>query len=326
MISLNDYLYSGDTVVKILHCYSRDLKEEAIRNNNGVDLAHSNCLIQMIELLEHNEFLALQSQKIREFYKFMTEKYPFLAFTFKGRIKSLIRLEEKINGNIAEYIYEYYEKTGTFPSENEIKERIRRIKDLIAYRIVISLPKCHVAPGENRERLELGYIYEIANALPSFLEERGFAPEISGFEDQSSLIGESLRQYYRDYIARPKNYNYRSLHIAFFDNTSRSNIEVQIRSKEMDDNAEIGPANHLGYEKRQENDRARREAIPKGANAFFDDAYERGMMLQKLDLSKIDVNMFGACDNALINDGCGLYRGRLILPYEHLSRFQNDLV
>ncbi len=326
MISLNDYLYSGDTVVKILHCYSQDLKSEAIKTNNGVDLAHSNCLIQMIELLEHNEFLALQSQKIREFYKFMTEKYPFLAFTFKGRIKSLIRLEEKINGNIVEFIYEYYVKTGVFPTENEIKEQIRRIKDLIAYRIVISMPKCHIAPGEDREELELGYIYDIANALPSFLEERGFAPEISGFEDQSSLIEESLRQYYRDYIAKPKNFNYRSLHIAFFDNTSRSNIEVQIRSKEMDDNAEIGPANHLGYEKRQESDRARREAIPKGANAFFDDAYERGMMLQKLDLSKIDVNMFGASDNALINDGCGLYRGRLILPYEHLSRFQNDLV
>ena len=38
MISLNDYLYNGDTVVKILHCYSRDLKESAIRENNGVDL------------------------------------------------------------------------------------------------------------------------------------------------------------------------------------------------------------------------------------------------------------------------------------------------
>jgi hypothetical protein len=94
----------------------------------------------------------------------------------------------------------------------------------------------------------------------------------------------------------------------------------------MDDNAEIGPAIPLGYEKRQAKARARREAIPYGENAFFDNAYERGMMLQKLDLSKVDVNMFGAVDNAMINDGCGLYRGRLILPYEHLSRFQNDLV
>ena len=89
MISLNDYLYNGDTIVKILHSYSRDLKEEAIKTNNGVDLAHSNCLLQMIELLEHNDFLTRQSQKIREFYKYMADKYPFLAFTFKGRIKSL---------------------------------------------------------------------------------------------------------------------------------------------------------------------------------------------------------------------------------------------
>ena len=326
MISLNDYLYNGDTVVKILHCYSHDLKESAVKSGNGVDLAHSNCLIQMIELLEHNEFLTLQSQTIREFYKYMTDRYPFLAFTFKGRIKSLIRLEEKINGNIVEFIYEYYTRNGKFPPENEIKEQIRRIKDLIAYRIVISLPKCHLGPDESREELELKYLYEIANALPGFLEERGFAPELSGLDAQSEKIDERYRQYYRDYIMMPKNFDYRSLHIAFFDNTSRSNIEVQIRTKVMDDNAEIGPANHLGYEKRQEKDRARREAIPYGENAFFDNAFERGMMLQKLDLSKVDVNMFGAADNNLINDGCGLYRGRLILPYEHLSRFQNDLV
>ena len=94
----------------------------------------------------------------------------------------------------------------------------------------------------------------------------------------------------------------------------------------MDDFAEIGPANHLGYEKRQEGERAKRDAIPKGENIYFDDAYERGIMLQQLELSKLDVNMFSAVNNSLINDGCGLYRGRLILPYEHLSRFQNDLV
>ena len=59
---------------------------------------------------------------------------------------------------------------------------------------------------------------------------------------------------------------------------------------------------------------------------YFDEAYERGKRLTGLDLSGLDVNMFAAIDNHLINDGCGLYRGRLILPYEHLSRFQNDLI
>ncbi|MBP1585211.1 MAG: guanosine polyphosphate pyrophosphohydrolase [Lachnospiraceae bacterium] len=326
MISLNDYLYNGDTVVKILHCYSQDLKQSAIENNNGIDLAHSNLLLLMIDLLEHNDFLTAQSQKIREFYRYMADRYPFLAFTFKGRIKSLIRLEEKINGKIVEYIYDYHSKMGSYPTEAEIKDRIGRIKDLIAYRIVVSLPKCHLKPGEDKHERELGYLYEIADALPDFLEERGFKPEISGLGTFSERIADPYKQYYRDYIEKPNSNDYRSLHIAFFDNTSRSNIEVQIRTKEMDDNAEIGPANHLGYEKTQENERARREEIPVGENIYFDDAYERGMLLQMLDLSKVDVNMFGAADNNMVNDGCGLYRGRLILPYEHLSRFQNDLI
>lgn len=326
MISLNDYLYDGDTVVKILHRFSSDLKASAIETGNGIDLAHSNCLLMMIELLEHNDFLTLQSQQIRDFYKFMADKYPFLAFTFKGRIKSLIRLEEKINGNIIEFIHDYYSKNGEFPPDTDIRNQIGRIKDLIAYRIVISLPVCHLKPGDDREQQELDYLYAIANALPDFLETRGFEPELSGKKDISTRIDGRYKHYYRDYIEKPNVFGYRSLHISFFDNSSRSNIEVQLRTKQMDDVAEIGPANHLGYEERQEKERARRMDIPVGVNQYFDDAYERGMKLQQLDLSKVDVNMFGAVNNSLVNDGCGLYRGRLILPYEHLSRFQNDLI
>ena len=61
-------------------------------------------------------------------------------------------------------------------------------------------------------------------------------------------------------------------------------------------------------------------------NIYFDEAYARGILLQELDLAKVDVNMFGAVNNQLVNDGCGLFKGRLILPYEHLSRFQNDII
>ena len=79
MITLNDYLYSGDTVLKILLRYSSDLRNEAIGTHNSVDLAHSNFLIQIIELLEHTDFLTSQSQRIKEFYLYMTQAYPFLA-------------------------------------------------------------------------------------------------------------------------------------------------------------------------------------------------------------------------------------------------------
>ena len=108
MITLNDYLYSGDTIFRVLQNYITDLREDARKTKNEIDLIHCNFLIQIRELLEHNDFLTAQSQKIREFYKYMAREYPFLAFTFKGRIKSLIRAEEKFNGYIVEYIYDYH--------------------------------------------------------------------------------------------------------------------------------------------------------------------------------------------------------------------------
>ena len=328
MITLNDYLYSGDTVLKILQRYTEDLRKDAKKNRNEIDLIHCNFLIQIEELLEHNDFLTAQSQKIREFYKYMTQEYPCLAFTVKGRIKSLIRAEEKFNGYIVEYIYDYYSKHGTYPPIADLKNKLSCFRDLIAYRIVISLPKCHLKAGEDRENAELKYLYDIANKLPGFLEERGFTAEPANGvkESHSELMDEAAKPYYRDYISEKKDSDYQSLHITFYDNSSRSFLEVQIRTKDMDDVAEIGAANHLGYEKKQESERARRDAIPKGECRYFDDAYERGIRLLNLDLSKLDVNMFAAVNNSLINDGCGLYRGRLILPYEHLSRFQNDLI
>ncbi|MCR5769098.1 MAG: guanosine polyphosphate pyrophosphohydrolase [Lachnospiraceae bacterium] len=326
MITLNDYLFSGDTVLKILLRYSADLKKEALESQNSVDLAHSNFLIQIIELLEHTDFLTSQSQRIKEFYLYMTRKYPFLAFTFKGRIKSLIRSEEKFNGYILEYIYDFYKENGRFPNEAQIKDNLNCFRDLIAYRIVISLPMCHVSEGESYEERELKYLYEIADVLPGFLEERGFTPELSGYQDETGLTGldDNIRQYYRDYVRTPRPSGYRSLHITLYDNHARCYTEVQLRTKDMDDLAEIGTANHFGYEKSQEESRTRRDIIPPGACKIYDDAYERLRKLQELELADVNVNMFKAYNNQLINDGCGLFRGRQILPFEHLSRFQDD--
>ena len=328
MIALNDYLYSGDTVLRILQKYSSDLEREAQKSHNEVDLLHCAFLSQIMDMLEHNDFLTAQSQKIREFYMYMAKEYPFLAFTFKGRIKSLIRAEEKFNGYIVEYIYDYYEQYHQFPSMDEIKKRLDCFRDLIAYRVVVSLPRCHINEGQDREQEELRYLYEIANVLPGFLEERGFTVESAyGVKKSTSpLLNEDVKMYYRDYICGTSGEGYQSLHITVYDNSSRSFMEVQLRTQKMDDTAEIGPANHLGYEKKQQDERARRDAIPEGESVYFDEAYERGMRLLQLELADLDVNMFSAVDNSMINDGCGLFRGRLILPYEHLSRFQSETV
>ena len=166
MITLNDYLYSGDTIFKVLQNYITDLREDARKTKNEIDLIHCNFLIQIRELLEHNEFLTTQSQQVREFYKYMTKEYPYLAFTVKGRIKSLIRAEEKFNGYIVKYISDYHEKYGTYPTTAELKSSLSCFRDLIAYRIVISMPKCHYENEEERQIAELECLYGIANVLP----------------------------------------------------------------------------------------------------------------------------------------------------------------
>ena len=52
MISLNDYLYSGDTVLKILQRYYADLKEEARITRNDMDMLHCNFLLRQMEKLK----------------------------------------------------------------------------------------------------------------------------------------------------------------------------------------------------------------------------------------------------------------------------------
>ena len=54
MVSLNDYLYSGDTVLRILHNYIKDLRKDAKMTGNEIDMIHCNFLLQIQELLEHN--------------------------------------------------------------------------------------------------------------------------------------------------------------------------------------------------------------------------------------------------------------------------------
>ena len=84
MVTLNDYLYSGDTMFKILKNYSQNLKKEAKCTGNEIDLMHANFLLQIRELLEHNDFLTAQSQKIREFISIWQRNIRFWPLTSKG--------------------------------------------------------------------------------------------------------------------------------------------------------------------------------------------------------------------------------------------------
>ena len=139
MVTLNDYLYSGSTIFRILNNYIRDLRKDAKVNHNEIDLVHSNFLI-------HIQEISICAQ---------------------------------------------------------LKDRLSCFRDFIAYRIVISLPKCYSDSEEDRKKRELEYLYQIANILPEFLEERGFTAEPAEgiMESTSTLLKEEVRPYYRDYIS-----------------------------------------------------------------------------------------------------------------------------
>lgn len=201
----------------------------------------------------------------------------------------MIRAEEKFNGYIVETIYDHYKESGTYPTLEELKGRLSCFRDLIAYRIVISMPRCHLRHGEDRESQELRYLYDIANVLPQFLEEHGFIPEhAKGVkESTSSFLLDEVKPYYRDYVCGQSPSGYQSLHITFYDNSAHCYTEVQIRTKSMDDIAEIGAANHRGYEKEQEKERARRKLIPVGECSYFDDAYEAGHEAFEITVGRI---------------------------------------
>lgn len=327
MIKLNDYLYKGDTVLKIIDAYASDLLAEASRTGSEVDRAHGRYLADLESLLIHNDFLTSQSQRIREFYMYMVGRYPYLAFSFKGRIKSLIRAEEKFNRKLLTCYGDAYQRDGRLTEDSEAAASAVSVRDLIAYRIIISIPRCHLKPGEDEEEESIRILYQIAEELPVFLKTQDFVPQKNRFarEHPSSTISDQAREYYKDYVEYRSTKGYQSLHISFLDKLSGSVFEIQLRTKRMDDYAEIGQADHFSYEEGQHL-RENRRVIPQGMKREYDEAYERLDSIRKLDLTKVDVNMFTAASNILINDSCGLFRGRLILPYEHLSRFQNDRI
>ena len=99
MITLNDYLYSGDTVLRILKKYIADLRISAVQKHNEVDLVHCNFLIQIMKLLEHNDFPDFAIARVREFYIFITAtkniqclKNIYLIFQLNGQLQRFVNI------------------------------------------------------------------------------------------------------------------------------------------------------------------------------------------------------------------------------------------
>ncbi|NTV31106.1 bifunctional (p)ppGpp synthetase/guanosine-3',5'-bis(diphosphate) 3'-pyrophosphohydrolase [candidate division WWE3 bacterium] len=121
-------------------------------------------------------------------------------------------IESYVYGRIKNY-YSIYRKFSRKHTAGEtIEDYLDRLQDKQAFRIIVgSLEECYTA---------LGYVHQRWRSNPK------------GFDD---------------YIARPKPNGYRSVHTSVFVPERNDHAEVQIRTREMHQYNEFGPAAHVIY-------------------------------------------------------------------------------
>ena len=330
MLDITQYFEKGYVAPDIVKFFEKDLREQS---RNMIDIEHSNLLLRYSIYLESNDFLDSVSDDMTQFRKQVVDKYSDITLTISGRIKSIIRVEQKFNGYIIEFCSNYYHKYKTFPSEEEMSKYLQRFRDLIAYRIIVSVPE-QCLKGRDKNKIEVDYVYKIANNLPSFFTKRGYSIEyassvvgVSTIRKRSKLLQEN-RRYFKDYIVQPKENGYQSLHIALIDNHSHfANIEIQLRTFEMDCFAELDEkVNHSAYESAQ-NDTRTKNRLPFGICSYYDEAVQRYNSLYNYDLTRAKIDHFKAVrlpnNTVIFNDHAGVKFGRIIDPREYLALREN---
>lgn len=330
MLDITQYFEKGYVAPDIVKYFEKDLREQS---QNTIDIAHGNFLLRYLNYLSRNDFLDSVSDDMTQFRKQIVDKYSDITLTISGRIKSIIRVEAKFNGYIIEFCSNYYHKYKTFPSEEEMSKYLQRFRDLIAYRIIVSAPE-QCLKGRDKDKVEIDYLYKIANSLPLFFTKRGYsieyAPSVVGVRTthKKTKLSSENKKFFKDYIVQPKENGYQSLHIALIDNHSHfANIEIQLRTFEMDCFAELDEkVNHSAYESAQ-NDTRMNNHLPLGICEFYDNAVQRYNLLYNYDLTKARIDHFKAVrlpnGTVIYNDHAGVKFGRIIDPREYLALREN---
>ncbi len=107
-----------------------------------------------------------------------------------------------------------------------------------------------------RKNLPIEELYDLL-AVRVIVQETAQCYEVLGLVHQHWT---SIPKEFDDYIANPKNNGYQSLHTVILD-AENNRIEVQIRTKEMHDFAELGVAAHWRYKEGSKQDIATEKSI-----------------------------------------------------------------
>lgn len=234
-LSIVPYLYKEDTVPKIIDAYCKDLWKSKIIAN----IEHASKLLEYKSVLEKDSIVKRIQTICNSLFKVLRE-IPDLPLIFEGRIKSLLSTEKKIL---------------TYQSKGIPLDQVR---DFIGLRLILLL--------DNTEN-NIFRCYSIMKIIIEFCIKNGFIPcshepviGTSGFNSKkhANIIVPEKEEiesifkygnYIKDYIQNPKVNGYQSLHVIFYEPSSKEHFEIQLRTLPMHMHAEMGDAKHGRYKK-----------------------------------------------------------------------------
>ena len=272
---LTDALYKGHSIPEVLEIYEKELKKAGDLKN----LQHATFIAQYRNIVVDTRFLGTLRKNFNDFYRLIEKEFPETTFHIEGRRKSLISTEKKILKSLAE------------------NKSLDTLRDLIAFRIIIFDEK-----DKQKEAVDL--CYSIMQKIIQFGIENGFmlceanpVDETQGFDNskhnlfipKKSGISPEFIYGVKDYIIKPKENGYQSLH-AVFRLSNGLCFEVQIRTHGMHMHAESGEANHKNYKESEY-------------------SYNIGF-----DPSKVEIPGYGVSQNGtVVHDMVGLEQALLVL-------------
>ena len=340
IIDITQYFQLGLSTPDIILQYEHDLRSN---HQNMVDIEHANELKKYSMYLTSNEFLNYINADMEKFVNEIAWKYPRVTFILKGRIKSMVRFEEKFLGYVIDSCNTFYKNRKRVPTDEETANYLQRYKDIVAYRVVVSIPRKNLKPGEDKTEEEIKILYDIANSLPLFFRIQGYEIEkASKMVNQSSKpdkkmlrftsgLTDNNRSFFKDYIMYKKRNGYQSLHATIVATGHPGEVEIQLRTFDMDVLSETDEnVNHLQYEKEQEKNRTADSGIPAGLCDFYDEARGRYNRLHYYDFTQADINLFKAkkiksegVEKLVVVDHDGVLYARQIDPREFLYTIVN---
>lgn len=140
------------------------------------------------------------------------------------------------------YVYKIKRKIEAILKEHKIKGEVQG-RDKNIYSLYKKLQR-YIQEGKIHSKTEYGRVYDYY----------GFRIMVNSKEDCYKVLGlihsewHPLNGQFNDYIANPKPNGYKSLHTTVFCDKEKI-AEIQIRTYEMHDYNEFGPASHIAYKR-----------------------------------------------------------------------------